>query len=430
MTHYGIVSPAAIGHLNPMCALGRELQRRGNIVTLFGVADLESKVKNSGLNYCLIAEDEYPIGRLEQDYEKLGKLNGNEGLKYTIQLLLDTTSIVFNHIPEAIESEGVEALIVDQVVGAGGTVADKLKLPFVTICNALLTNQEPGVPPYFTNWTQNKALWAKLRNQTANFFLNQKTLLLWEAIQKQRKEWQLPLHKNREDSYSKLAQISQLPIEFDFTRNKLAKCFHYTGPLQNPSGKESIQFDIPFPWEKLTGKPLIYASLGTLQNKVPEVFQCIAKAVEGLDIQLVISLGNPNNKPADYNLPESTIVVPFAPHQQLINKASLIVTHAGMNTTLGALSDGVPLVAIPITNEQPGIAARIATTGAGEVVTLKHLNIKTLATIIKRVLTETSYKDNALRLQKAIKNAGGVKKAADIVEKAMSTRQPVISSIN
>lgn len=35
MTHFGIICPAAIGHLNPMCALGRELQRRGHRVTLF-----------------------------------------------------------------------------------------------------------------------------------------------------------------------------------------------------------------------------------------------------------------------------------------------------------------------------------------------------------------------------------------------------------
>ncbi len=80
--------------------------------------------------------------------------------------------------------------------------------------------------------------------------------------------------------------------------------FHYTGSLQNPSGIESISFPASFPWEKLNDKPLIYASLGTLQNKVPEVFQCIAEATTILDVQLVISLGNPNNQPADYNLPQ------------------------------------------------------------------------------------------------------------------------------
>ncbi len=43
MTHFGILAPSAIGHLNPMSVLGRELERRGHKVTLFVIPDLESK---------------------------------------------------------------------------------------------------------------------------------------------------------------------------------------------------------------------------------------------------------------------------------------------------------------------------------------------------------------------------------------------------
>lgn len=427
MTHFGIICPAAIGHLNPMCALGKELQRRNHRVTIFGIADIETKVKNSGLNFWLIGESEFPLGWLEPQYEKLGKMSGKKGRKFTIELILKETKMLFNNLPVAIKSAGVEALIVDQVSLAGGTVADRLEIPYVTVCNALLINREAGVPPYFTHWDYNQAWWAKLRNQLGNWLLNRLTLPIWQAIQQQRQQWQLPVYGDRENAGSKLAQICQLPKEFDFPRVNLPANFHYTGSLQNPSGIESVSFpDTSFPWEKLTDQPLIYASLGTLQNKVPEVFQSIAKATATLNVQLVISLGNPNNKPAEYNLPDNLIVVSFAPHQKLIEKASLVITHAGMNTTLGALSSGVPMVAIPITNEQPGIAARIARTGAGEVIALKHLSVSRLQAAIEKVLTESSYKQNAQRLQKAINQAGGVQKAADILEQAVATKQPVI----
>lgn len=126
----------------------------------------------------------------------------------------------------------------------------------------------------------------------------------------------------------------------------------------------------------------------------------------------------------------SPLVVSYAPHQQLIEKASLIITHAGMNTVLGGLSGGVPLVAIPITNEQPGIAARLARTGAGEVMQLASLSVLRLRGAVQRVLTEDSYKKNALRLQVAIRQAGGVSRAADIIEQAISTGKPVLSNIN
>ncbi len=43
------------------------------------------------------------------------------------------------------------------------------------------------------------------------------------------------------------------------------------------------------------------------------------------------------------------------------------------------------------------------------------------------MLTQESYKQNALRLQEAIRQAGGVSRAADIVEKAVSTGKPVLA---
>ena len=147
-----------------------------------------------------------------------------------------------------------------------------------------------------------------------------------------------------------------------------------------------------------------------------------------LDVQLVISLGNPSSKESGSNFPGSPIVVPFAPQQQLISKASLVITHAGMNTVLGSLSSGTPMIAIPIANEQPGIASRLAKTGAGEVISLKQLTASKLRETIQRVMKEDSYKQNALRLQEIIRHAGGVSRAADIIEQAVATGKPVVAS--
>jgi UDP:flavonoid glycosyltransferase YjiC (YdhE family) len=109
-----------------------------------------------------------------------------------------------------------------------------------------------------------------------------------------------------------------------------------------------------------------------------------------------------------------------------LQKASLNITHAGLNTTLESLSYGVPMVAIPVTDDQSGVAARIAWTGAGELVTLSRLSISRLRETIKRVSTEESYKQNAVRLQEAIRQTGGVTRAADIVEQAVFTGSPVV----
>jgi UDP:flavonoid glycosyltransferase YjiC (YdhE family) len=119
--------------------------------------------------------------------------------------------------------------------------------------------------------------------------------------------------------------------------------------------------------------------------------------------------------------------VPFAPHQKIIECSQVVVTHAGMNTVFTALGCGVPLIAIPITNEQPGIASRLARTKAGIMLQLSKLSEATLRTAISEVLAQSSYRNNAQRLQKMIQASGGVEQAVDILEKAAQTRQPVLA---
>ncbi len=86
------------------------------------------------------------------------------------------------------------------------------------------------------------------------------------------------------------------------------------------------------------------------------------------------------------------------------------------------------MVAIPITTDQPGMAARVARVGAGEVVPLSKLTVSNLKLAIKRVLEDRTYRDNAARLCAAIQAAGGVDYAADVVEQVIQTNASVVNS--
>lgn len=424
MTHFGIICPAATGHLNPMTALGRELQRRGHRVTLIGVLDAQPKTSAAGLDFQAIAETESPPGTMARSFAQLGKLSGLAALRYTVSLFQESTALLLRDAPKAIKEAGVEALLVDQTTSAGGTIAEFLDIPFITICNALVLNQDDGVPPYFTSWSYNPAWWVRLRNRAGYYLYRRIIQPIRSVIDEYRRQWKLPPYSSPNDLYSKLAIISQQPVEFEFPRHDLPPWFHFTGPLHDATGRQKVDF----PFEKLNGKPLIYASMGTLQNRSSEIFRCIAQACIGLDTQLVISLGGGSSSESLQNLAGEPLVVEYAPQLELLKKASLTITHAGPNTVLESLSNGVPMVAIPITNDQPGTGARLAWTGAGEVVLLSGLSVSRLRTAIERVLSQDSYKQNAARLQQAIHRSGGVSRAADIVEQAISTGKPVLAS--
>jgi zeaxanthin glucosyltransferase len=83
--------------------------------------------------------------------------------------------------------------------------------------------------------------------------------------------------------------------------------------------------------------------MGTIQNRLLEVFSTIASACEGLDAQLVIDLGGGAAPESLPKLPGNPIVVGYAPQLELLQKATLTITHAGMNTTLESLINGVPM---------------------------------------------------------------------------------------
>jgi MGT family glycosyltransferase len=166
--------------------------------------------------------------------------------------------------------------------------------------------------------------------------------------------------------------------------------------------------------------------MGTLQNRIQHVFQEIAKACEGLSAQLVISLGG-GAKPEQVSpLPGNPLVVEYAPQLELLSRAALTITHAGLNTVLESLSAGVPMVAIPVGNDQPGVAARVKWLGVGERLPLKRLRADRLRTLVKKVLEEERYRLQARRLMLEIKSTDGIKRAADLIEQVLHERRPVL----
>jgi zeaxanthin glucosyltransferase len=423
MTHFGIICPALTGHLNPMTTLGYELQRRGHRVTLFGIPDARSKTLAAGLEFWAIGEAEFPAGASAAANTKLGELTGLDAFKQIVTMFQRSAAMLLDEAPQAISAAGVEVLLIDQTSSGGSTVADFLKLPFVTVCCALMLNLEAGIPPFNTTWPYSPAWWAKVRNRLGYRLLAQVAQPIVRTVADRRRAWNLPplLHPN--DPNSKLAQICQQPAEFEFPRQHLDPCFHFTGPYSLPVSREPAAF----PFEQLTGQPLIYASMGTLQNRLSGVFKDIAQACVGLDAQLVIALGGGSDPAALPDLPGHPLVVGYAPQLELLQKATLTITHAGLNTTLESLSNGVPMVAIPIANDQPGVAARIAWTGTGAVVSLAKTGSSRLRTAVQQVLAEDRYKQNAVRLQAAIRRSGGVSRAADILEQVARTGQPVLA---
>ncbi len=257
MPHYGIFCPPIAGHINPFAALGRALLRRGHRVTVFHVADLESKVRAEQLEFAALGRDHFPPGALPQSVDKLAALTGLKSLKFAVECERRISQLILDFAPDAVRTAGVDVLLVDQNEPAGGTVAEHLGLPFVSVCTSLPLNREPLIPPPFVGWPWRDSAPARVKNMLGYAISDHFIAPIQAVLNQYRKRWKLPALRTPDDSFSRIAQIAQMPREFDFPRTRLPDAFHYLGPWF-----DSLSSKIPFPFEKLNGKPLIYASLG------------------------------------------------------------------------------------------------------------------------------------------------------------------------
>jgi MGT family glycosyltransferase len=412
----GFLSLPLTGHLNPMTALGRKLQSRGSEVFFFGVPDIEPIIRSSDLVFVPYCEREYPIGSLAKTFGPVAHLQGLEVMRYTLEKIMpDLLETAFWHLPEKVVETGVQAMVIDAAHFLAQLVPMSLNLPFVQIFNALHRDPSGLTPPSWFSWPHETTPEARARNSDG---LKQVNGLLSGILPMARAHAEkLGLKVDWNDlssTNSKLAVITQTPAEFDFPGIQWPPMFHYAGPFHDNAGREPV----PFPWEKLTGQPLIYASMGTLVNGLDHVYATILEAVSGFpEMQAVLSVGR-NVNPNDLGpIPANIIVVSTAPQIELLKRAALCITHAGLNTTLEALAQGVPLVAIPIGYDQPGVAARIAYHQVGEFVEIGDLTARRLSELIAKVTTNRNYRDKAGWFQKILAETRGLDMASDIIER-------------
>jgi zeaxanthin glucosyltransferase len=413
----GFLSLPVSGHLNPMTTLARKLQARGNDVVFISVLDAEPMLRAANLKFVSFCEQEYPAGSIAQEWSSVAKLHGEEVLRHSArELVPGLVKATLEHLPEKIAEAGVEALVLDKAYFYVEVVAMHLGIPYVHIWNVLHLDFSGATPPSIFGWTHETTPEALARNVEGLRIAGEILSPMAEVARPYAEKVGLQIDWNDPAAtMSKLAVITQTPREFDYPNIDWPAAFHYTGPFHDDVGREKV----PFPWDKLTREPLVFASMGTLVNGLEYVYRTILDAVRHLSgVQVVLSVGRNIDLDDLGPIPSNTLVVSSAPQIELLKRATVCITHAGLNTTLEALAQGVPMVAIPIGYDQPGVAARIAYHGVGEVLQLQELTVARLSELIQRVRSNQSYHNRARQLQKVIEQTRGLDLAAEVIERA------------
>lgn len=366
----GVVALDLMGHLNPAIELARELEALGHRAVMIVRTDGAKRCQQLGMRF-----QRYDVA----DVDGKRALGRHSGLR-ALSALADYLDTANDALLVGLWADGFDALVIDETLQAACLVSAFKRIPYATYCAALAMAYDPAIPPPVFGWQPARGALGRLRDRlgwAAFAWLMRKPRRRLEAY---RRLCGIPFYDSEGRSvYAGLAQVAQQPAWLDFPR-EWGQPFLATGAWVTRDQEEA-----PFPWWWLDGRPLHYVCMGTVARSGKAADAIVDAVLEAArcDAQVVVSLGGA--EPATHlrdqlaelygsatDAPRAAwemvgslgvLAVQWAPHYELIKRADLVVTNAGLNTTLACLEAGTPMAERPLAFDQPGIAARLAWAG-------------------------------------------------------------------
>jgi MGT family glycosyltransferase len=202
----------------------------------------------------------------------------------------------------------------------------------------------------------------------------------------------------------------------------------YTSPAFQPGAEDfdaSYRFvgpcigarpgDPSFPMTSLRD-PVLYVSLGTVFKADPQLLRSIATALATVGGTVVVATGQTD--PAALSpVPANVLVRRFVPQLDVLERASLFVTHGGMNSVNEAMYAGVPMLVVPQGADQPLVARRVRELGAGLSLRAQEVTGSAVQAYARQLLNQPRFRESVTALRAAQRNAGGYRRAADELER-------------
>ncbi|MCR8842272.1 glycosyl transferase [Paenibacillus sp. SC116] len=387
------VNIAAEGHVNPTLGLVKELVEHGEEVVYVCTEEFRNKITSTGAQF-------RPYTLNEQVLAELGfSLTDVKHPLQFIEYLL--RGLIEHQVPEILKltkDDSFDFIVFDSMFGWGGyLLSEKLGIPSICSITHLVVPKVPNqeMPPIDTGDFDVAALIERIMTAAhqiaAEHNVDVPTI---EDIAGKIGEHKLVFTSRYFQPYADLIDDSYV----------------FTGP--SIASRE----DAPdFPLERLHSKyeQVVYISMGTVLNKDVQFYKLCFEAFTDIPAQFVLSCGKDTDLSELTNsIPPHFIIEPYVPQLEILQRADAFITHAGMNSTSEGLYYNVPLVMIPLSTDQPYVAARVQELGAGIMLDKNSLTPEVLKSSLLQILTDASYKTNAAKIGDSFREAGGHKAAA------------------
>lgn len=188
-------------------------------------------------------------------------------------------------------------------------------------------------------------------------------------------------------------------------------------PNWHPVGPLLSEPPAPLPdwYEELgDGIPNIYITMGStglLDPLLRRVYGTFGK----LPFRFIVTTGGQAEEATMAMAPDNFRFATYAPGSKLLQYSKAMIFHGGNGTMYQALSEGVPMIALPSHLEQQVCVGIMKKEGFGVEHCARKCSAEDLAQTLQEVVATPSYRENAQRYRERVRHARAAEKAATLL---------------
>jgi len=400
------ISMLGEGHVNPTLGLVTDLVKRGEQIVYYSSNHFQEKIEQTGAIFRPVDQ------RAQEILQEISNLINSQPVEFFLQFL-HAMEMITDTIQNEITNETYDYLLYDAQTMVGTWIAHQCKLLSIATWTTFAFSNDPHENMTLTDSDDEKGKLERLAT-LQNF-------LQLEKIQECKKQ----LENKYKVPFPGFFLSNPGPVDLNivftssyFQRN--SEQFDDNYIFVGPSIPDSSHLG-DFPIDELTGKQVIFISMGTIVNQQLELYQKCFTALKDVDGKVVLSIGKNTTMEELGDIPDNFIVRHYVPQIDVLRHTNVFISHCGMNSISESLYFEVPLVMLPIVNDQPMIARRVKELGAGVLLDFENLSSEDIKQAVHEVLENPIYQEKEKKIIQSFHKSGGRQRAADEVFKFTRT---------
>lgn len=413
------------GHVNPPLEIARALVGRGHEVRFYTGRKFRAKVEATGAEYAPMARAyDYNDADYDAAFPGRAKLKGIDQIKFDfINIFIEPGPDQVEDLRALLREWPADAVLSDPAFVGARILFDKGEIRNWAVFNiSVLGLPSRDVPPFGIGVLPDYSPVGKLRNRLLTFMASKVVFRsVNAALAATLARVGLPPEPFAPLASPLLYLQPSIPA-IEYPRTDLIPSAHFIGPVLPQFRGE---FEPPAWWGEIerATKPIVVVTQGTVATDASELILPTLRALADEDAIVVATTGG---RDLDGLLPANARVARFIPFNQLLPRASALVTNGGYGGVMFALAAGVPVVCAGTTEDKPEVGNRMAYTGVGVNLKTNRPSEALVRDAVRALLADPRYRATARRIQAELARHDGPAEAAVLIERLIATGRPVL----